>query len=124
MLDSLHRAGIEIVSPAFMNQRRLEREQVFIPEVTREAPIAADESRPEERMFDKADLAEAEAKVEQEFKGVVEEIEKLGKGEEGDVDKDTAGARIRELEARRAQLEKELEQHKEQKKEESGDEEG
>ena len=59
MLDSLHRAGIEIVSPTFMNQRPLKPEQIFIPKQSYGAPkpAEADESRQVERMFDKADIA-------------------------------------------------------------------
>ena len=55
MLDSLHRDGIEIMSPSFMNvQQRSQREQLIPEEVVgaREA-----ETAPEEVAFDKADLA-------------------------------------------------------------------
>jgi small-conductance mechanosensitive channel len=38
MLDALHRAGIEIVSPTFMNQRQLAAERVFIPEIRHATP--------------------------------------------------------------------------------------
>jgi small conductance mechanosensitive channel len=118
MLDSLHRGGIEIVSPTFMNQRQLRPEQVFIPEVRHAAtsrPPAADESRPEERMFEKAEIAETEAKAEEQFKEVVKEIEELKKSEN---DKEVSEARLRELEVRRAQLEAEIQQHEAEKKEE------
>ena len=121
MLDALHRTGIEIVSPTFMNQRQLSADRVFIPEVrraTKSKPPAADESRPEERMFDKADLAEKEGKAEQQLESVVEEIDQLKKNETGEADKETSKARIGELEAQRAQLETEIKQHQEQKKEE------
>ena len=33
LLDTLHRAGVEIVSPTFMNQRQIKGERAFIPEV-------------------------------------------------------------------------------------------
>ena len=126
MLDSLHRASIEIVSPTFMNQRQLTLETRFIPRVNRAAksPAAADESRPEERMFDKADLAEKEGKAEEQLKDVIKELEKLRRNEIEDADPDTSKARIDELDIRRAELESETEQHKEQKKnEEAPDEE-
>lgn len=116
MLDALHRTGIEIVSPTFMNQRRLEREQIFIPEVTREAPSAVDESRPEERMFDKAEIAESEAKAEEQLKEVRDEIEKLKKSE--DAAGEATTTRLRELESRHSELEAEILLHKEQKQEE------
>lgn len=57
VLDHLHRGGIEIVSPNFMNQRILDPEQAFIP---RPAPTTA--PQPEEifaegLVFDKAEEA-------------------------------------------------------------------
>ena len=125
MLDSLHRGGIEIVSPTFMNQRQL-KEQIFIPkgsERPKPEPSLADEPRPEERMFDKADIAEHEVKAEEKLKGVLDEIEELDKDHDGKVDEATFKARLSELEAKRAQLEAEIEQHKEQKEEEPSDEE-
>lgn len=120
MLDSLHRADIEIVSPTFMNQRQLAGDKLFVPKVGRvtKPPAAADESRPEERMFDKADLAEKEGKAGEQLKEVLDELEKLEKEEPEKVVAETAQARIGELQARRAQLEAEIAQHKEQKNEE------
>jgi hypothetical protein len=35
MLDTLHKAVIEIVSPTFVNRRQLSPERVFIPKVGR-----------------------------------------------------------------------------------------
>ena len=125
MLDSLHRGGVEIVSPTFMNQRQL-TEQIFIPkgsERPKPEPSLADEPRPEERMFDKAEIAEHEAKAEEKLKGVLDEIEELDKDHDGKVDEATFKARLSELEAKRAQLEAEIEQHKEQKKEDADEEE-
>ncbi|UCF47199.1 MAG: mechanosensitive ion channel [Myxococcales bacterium] len=125
MLDSLHRRGIEIVSPTFMNQRQLE-EQIFIPkgsERPKPEPSLADEPRPEERMFDKAEIAEHEANAEEKLKRVLEEIEKLDKDQDGKVDETAFKTRLSELEAKRAQLEAEIEQHKEQKKEDADEEE-
>ena len=121
MLDALHRAGIEIVSPAFMNQRQLAAERLFIPKVrhaTKSKPPAADETRPEERMFDKAEQAETEAKAGHKLTDVVEELTELKKQN----DRPDKESRISELEARRAQLEAEVQEHQEQK-EESEDEE-
>jgi small conductance mechanosensitive channel len=39
MLDALHGGGIEIVSPAFMNQRRLEQEALMMPPEMQETPL-------------------------------------------------------------------------------------
>ena len=61
MLDCLHAAGIEIVSPAFMNQRPVPPEQLFIPQapVRGDKPVPASAAdAPEKVIFDKADEAE------------------------------------------------------------------
>jgi small-conductance mechanosensitive channel len=61
MLDCLHEAGIEIVSPAFMNQRPLQPDQAFIPKISvKEAkplPVSTSDA-PENVIFDKANEAE------------------------------------------------------------------
>ncbi len=57
MLDTLHRAGIEIVSPTFMNQRPLDPSQVFIPKTDEVRAPTAPVTSPEDRIFDKAEEA-------------------------------------------------------------------
>ena len=121
MLDALHRAGIEIVSPTFMNQRQLAAERLFIPEVRHAAkstPPAADETRPEERMFDKAEQAQTEAKAGHQLDDVVGELSELKK----QIDHPDKDDRISELETKRAQLEAEVKEHQEQKEESKGEE--
>ena len=57
VLDTLHRAGVEIVSPTFMNQRQIKQGEAFVPEVK----IPADPTRdrgPDSVVFDKADQVE------------------------------------------------------------------
>jgi len=59
VLDILHRAGVEIVSPAFMNQSQIKGERAFIPEVENDKPIEpARDSSPDTLVFDKADQVE------------------------------------------------------------------
>lgn len=58
MLDRLHGAGIEIVSPAFMNQRPLDPERPVIA-APRPTPAPQDEPRVEDTAFDKADEAQS-----------------------------------------------------------------
>ena len=53
VLDHLHSANIEIVSPGFMNQRQV-NEIKFIPKITKESKPVWDEKLPEELVFDKA----------------------------------------------------------------------
>ncbi len=57
ILDTLHKAGIEIVSPGFMNQRPLKEGQQFIPEQVQAEPEVIQTSA-EAIVFDKADAAE------------------------------------------------------------------
>ena len=60
VLDSLHQAGIEIVSPAFTNTRPQEPGSVMIPSAPRKAKVASEQdNRPEAVIFDKAEEAEA-----------------------------------------------------------------
>lgn len=57
MLDGLHRAGIEIVSPSFMNTRALADDVRFIPAGVRMRGGLAGDTSPEELAFDKAEQA-------------------------------------------------------------------
>ena len=126
MLDALHRGGIEIVSPTFMNQRQLAVERLFIPKVgatTESKPVTADESPPEERMFDKAEQAESEANTEQQLEEAVEHLEKLKKGESDETGAKPPEVLADELEARRVELETEVKERLEREKESSSDEE-
>ena len=60
VLDVLHSAGVEIVSPNFMNQRVLPKEAAVIPDTpTHAAPPTVDAvSLPEDLIFDKAETAQ------------------------------------------------------------------
>lgn len=74
VLDSLHSQGIEIVSPAFMNQRQLRDDARVIPSTT--IVTTSDDHQPsaEDIAFDKAERAE---ELENEKQQVLQEIEKL-----------------------------------------------
>jgi small conductance mechanosensitive channel len=59
VLDILHRAGVEIVSPTFMNQRQIKDSHAFIPEIEAVAPADPARDRgPDSLVFDKADQVE------------------------------------------------------------------
>ncbi len=59
VLDTLHGAGVEIVSPTFMNQRPLKPGQQFIPEVELELWTERSASAvPDQVVFDKAEQME------------------------------------------------------------------
>jgi small-conductance mechanosensitive channel len=122
MLDSLHHAGIEIVSPSFMNQRQLEKSQLFIPKTShakKDRTSSPEETRPEELMFDKADKAESEAKIEQQLKAVIDEIDKLKKSESNESGKEQDEAQIEELKQKKAALEQTIRERAERKEAES-----
>ena len=84
VLDTLHRAKIEIMSPNVMNQRPLDPARPLIP-TARAKKKPTEESSPEELVFDKADAAE---QVEQlrthvaETETRIKELEKLAKSDE------------------------------------------
>ena len=75
VLDILHAAGVEIMSPAYMNQRRLAEDHRVLPPVSRSPTSASPlEGSLEAVAFDKAERA---GELEQEKKRLSEEVEKL-----------------------------------------------
>ncbi len=77
MLDNLHHGGVEIVSPTFMNQRRLAMEQAVIPPSSRPEAIADDDEHPEALVFGKAKQAASLEKQEKELEQIKAEIKEL-----------------------------------------------
>ena len=79
VIDALHEAGIEIVSPNFMNQKQV-GDTVFIPKKYRtNNKEVLEENTPEDLIFDKAEEAEDIEKK----KELLEEVEeKIKKGNE------------------------------------------
>jgi small-conductance mechanosensitive channel len=106
MMDALHRAGIEIVSPTFMNTRALAADQQVIPteRPRREVP---DTSSPEALVFDKAEEAESLERMREEHRKLAGEIEvrkQLLKGAEAAADKLRLQAEIASLQERQEAL--------------------
>ncbi len=103
VLDELHAAGIEIVSPTFMNTRRLSADDRFIPRVTREREPAKAEVAPEDIVFDKAEEAVSIEQLRQRFDGMGDEIKTLEKSmkeiedEGARVDTESKIGRLRKL---------------------------
>ncbi|MCJ7756135.1 MAG: hypothetical protein MUP13_16360, partial [Thermoanaerobaculales bacterium] len=59
VLDTLHGAGVEIVSPTFENQRRITADQNFIPDIDEERIVDPKRDHgPDTLVFDKADKVE------------------------------------------------------------------
>jgi small-conductance mechanosensitive channel len=106
ILDTLHDAKIEIVSPLFMNQRPLKDDQVFIPESPTTIPEQAPSSEPEAVAFDKAEDAESLEALRASYADVGNQIEALEKriGEEP-TDAGELQRELERLERRRKRLE-------------------
>jgi DNA-binding transcriptional MerR regulator len=100
VMDGLHRGGVEIVSPTFMNQRVFKPDSRFIPEVAVEQP-EAEESTPEEVVFDKADAAESQEALQLRHNELIEEIKSLKER----IKKSEEEEEKQELEAQRERLE-------------------
>ena len=77
VLDCLHEAKIEIVSPTFMNQRQVTNGDQFIAESKRGGALETQQTPPESMIFDKADRAEKIHSLKVEAKSLGEEIKEL-----------------------------------------------
>ncbi len=108
MLDTLHGAGIEIVSPNFMNTRMLAEKKLFIPRPSR-ATESDDTVTAEAVAFDKAEEA---ASVE----AIRKAIEVLDAESAKPDDAADAGTRKAQLDAEKAALLEQLKQAEEQRK--------
>lgn len=76
MLDALHGAGIEIVSPTFMNTRALSAsEQILSP--ADDSDLDKEEPVPESIIFDKADEAESIENIRKRCEVLQEEIDTI-----------------------------------------------
>jgi len=102
VLDTLHGAGIEIVSPNFMNQRQIAGEGAFIPEVATETSGAPTLDRdPDSLVFDKADQVEKVEDLRARLTALDEEIAdltaqvKAAEGDEAEKIKETVFLRQR-----------------------------
>ncbi len=101
ILDALHGAGIEIVSPAFMNQRQLGAEARILP--ARPVQPARETEAPEDIIFDKAEEQASLEDLVAEQRRIEDEIAALEEG----MKRATTEARTaaeRELARRRARL--------------------
>jgi small-conductance mechanosensitive channel len=98
MLDALHAADIEIVSPNFMNTRALPEDQRFIPVPSR-ANKPQDQVRAEELAFDKADEAASVESLRAAIEQTEAEIKALN-----ETDEEVDSSRHKALEEKKALL--------------------
>ena len=101
MLDGLHAADVEIVSPVFMNQRPLRDTQRFVP-LTEAPHVKTSEHLPEDVVFDKADEAQTREFLEREHERLGRRIEDL-RGERDALDDERLRAHL-DYEMERADL--------------------
>lgn len=79
MLDTFHGRGIEIVSPAFMNQRPQPEGSLVVPPEVARPPVGAEvDTIPEELIFDKAEQAEKLEELRAERESLLAEAKALG----------------------------------------------
>lgn len=100
-LDTLHEAGVEIVSPAFFNIRNLQTSSSVIPEKVQEASPRRGKT-PDQLVFDKAEKAESIENLRANYQSTLEEIKKI----EGEIS-EAADDAVKE------ELDKKLAMHKE-----------
>ena len=103
MLDALHLAGIEIVSPNFMNTRALGKDVSFIPVPSRKAPQAA-KTQAEDLAFDKAEQAASVESIRKAIELAEAELQSLEEAEDGELSADAKSA----LEEKKLQLVQQL----------------
>ena len=127
MLDVLQGAGIEIVSPTFLNRRNIPEGQVFIPpdaspEPPDEPPLRG--SPPEDLIFDKAANAatiEEQRELFDELGTELEQAQSALANAETDAQRATLEARVAELGGRREALGLDLELREAEQNDGEGD---
>jgi len=103
VMDHLHKGGIEVVSPNFMNQRQVNDIQ-FIPESTIESKPVRDEKLPEELVFDKAIKADKIDKKVESIEKIDEEIKELKSSLKDGKNKEEINKRIKTLEKQKDKI--------------------
>jgi small conductance mechanosensitive channel len=115
VLDALHSAGVEIVSPQFMNQRVLDPEFRAIPTAEARPRERADERSPEEIVFDKAEAAERVEHLVEEREELAAELKELEQraARAAESERPPLERRVARRKARLAEIERALERKEE-----------
>ena len=112
VLEVLHGAGIEIVSPTFMNTRAISDARLFIPSVDTRIEPESPKVEPESMVFDKAEHAELVENLRERVASMKDKIreqeELLSEGKEED-EKEQIKTQIERLSTQRERLERFLE---------------
>ena len=100
VLDTLHSQGIEIMSPSFMNQKRLTDDAKMIPPSTVVTQPGEPESSAEDIAFDKAEQAEQMENEKLQLNEEIENLEMLLKQSTTDEEKRSHEATLENAQAR------------------------
>lgn len=114
ILDRLHRDGIEIVSPTFMNQRQLDAHQIFVPPTRGsgdQESLSAEGIFPETLVFDKANQARRIEMLKEKHAQLVVELEQQKNAKLDESERTTL---VGEIEARIQLAERLLEREQQQ----------
>ena len=114
MLDALHGAGIEIVSPTFMNTRPIGEDRRFIPPLAHDTETSTVSH--EEVAFDKAEVAASVEQVRKAIEAVEKELEALV-SDDDNTDQEAIQKASARLEARKEVLLSQLKAAEERRKE-------
>ena len=76
-MDALHQAGVEIVSPNFINTRAFDKDQNFIPDDMIEPDEVVIAASPDSLVFDKAEKAESVSNLREKLAGLESQIRNL-----------------------------------------------
>jgi len=109
MMDSLHRNGIEIVSPNFMNTRAIPEHKPIIPTNAQYGAVEESDSKPaiEKLFFDIAEEAASTERLNEMLAEAVKNIDSLksrAKESASDEEKEGIKLQIKQLEARRERI--------------------
>ncbi len=119
MMDALHGAGVEIVSPTFMNQRVYRTDDTFVPRpVAKKKKARPAAAAPEDVAFDKAEEAATLESLRADKARLAEEIAALGesaKKAESDDEKERIEAEIARLTVRTDGLDAAIARHEAEK---------
>lgn len=103
VLDVLHGAGIEIMSPTIMNQRPVSEGQEVLPEPMAQAEPASNESTAEELVFDKAEVAGQRAQARLQLKEQQQKLETQIESADGEA-AESLSAALEQVKAQKAEL--------------------
>jgi small-conductance mechanosensitive channel len=105
-MDALHSAGIEIVSPTFMNTRNFDTNEKFIPEVEVIVEPVDTGASTDALVFDKAEEAESVTKLREMLEAARERIKVLRESAGDTSNPDAASAATSEIETLERKIER------------------